>query len=206
MELTKIQPDFIQKIKQRFPYIKEIAHNNEIFKDGYTEIALYPCTDSSGTYVYFYNMTDYEFLNMIDSTFEKCSRNIKSYFNLLKFYNHFFYNINNDKFNVSINLIDNNSENNEIIFKIKAIMQTNAQQLFMFKDSYSIDNDKNIKDIEDDSKFTTYSLSLKNEAFVEYYQYAAKSLREDLDKYINTADVRSSNLQEYINLIQMIKI
>lgn len=206
MELTKIQPDFIQKIKQRFPDIKEIAHNNEIFKDGYTGIALYPCTDSSGTYVYFYNITDYDFLNIIDSTFEKCSSNIKSYFNLLKFYNQFFYNINTDKFNVSINLIDNHSESNEIIFKIKAIMQTHAQQLFMFKDSYNIDDDEKIKDIEDDSKFITYSLSLKNEAFVEYYQYAAKSLREDLDKYINTDDIRSYNMQEYINLIQMLKI
>lgn len=199
--LYHILPEFIERIKSLFPDIKTIDHSNGIFKDGYTGKAYMTSSDSSGVYVYFYNMTCKDILLIIDDKFETCSVKIKEYFNILTLYNQLIYNAKTEKYNISVNLIDNMAETDDLIYKVKAMNQKASTILLMFNDYYNLTDKDNLEDIEDNA--LTYSLSFKND---EFYDYLVTALNKQLSRYIDVNDIRSNNIQEYINLVQMLKI
>lgn len=199
--LYHILPEFIERVEKLFPSIKYIDHNNEIFKDGYSNKAYMTSSDSSGVHVYFYNMTCKDILLIIDDKFETYSVKIKEYFNILKLYNQLLYNVKTEKYNISINLINNTGETDDLIYKIKAMNQKPSTILLMFHDYYTLSDKDILEDMENES--LTYSLSFKNESF---YDYLVIALNKQLGQYIDIDGVRSNNIQEYINLVQMLKI
>lgn len=199
--LYHILPEFIERIEKIFPSIKYIEHSNEIFKDGYINKAYMTSSDSSGVHVYFYNMTCKDILLIIDDKFEQCSMKIKEYFNILKLYNQLIYNVNTEKYNISVNLIDNMDKSVELLpYKIKAMNQKASTILLMFHD-YNTLTDKDITD--DENKSLTYALSLKNESF---YDSLVMSLNNKLNQYVDISNIRFNNIQEHSNLVQMLKI
>jgi hypothetical protein len=199
--LYHILPEFIERIRSLFPEIKKIEHSNEIFKDGYTDKAYMVSSDSSGVHVYFYNITSADILLIIDNQFETCSVKIKEYFNILTLYNQLLYNVKTENYNISVNLIDNMAETDDLIYKVKAMNQKSSTILLMFHDYYNLTDKDILEDVEDNA--LTYSLSFKND---EFYDYLVVALNKQLSKYIDIDGVRSNNIQEYINLVQMLKI
>jgi hypothetical protein len=146
-------------------------------------------------------MTCKDILLIIDDKFETCSVKIKEYFNILTLYNQLIYNAKTEKYNISVNLIDNMAETDDLIYKVKAMNQKASTILLMFNDYYNLTDKDNLEDIEDNA--LTYSLSFKND---EFYDYLVTSLNKQLSRYIDVNDIRSNNIQEYINLVQMLKI
>lgn len=192
---------FIERIENLFPNIKSIEHNNEIFKDSYAGKAYMKSSDSSGVHVYFYNITYEDILLIINEDFEKCSINIKEYISVLKLYNYLLYNIISEKYNIGINLIDYMDERDDSIYKIKAINQKPSTILLSFHDYEVFENEDNLEEV--DGKALIYKLSFKNEAF---YNYLVKALNKQVNKYVDISTIRSDNIKEYSNLIQMLKI
>ena len=200
--LYHILPEFIERIEKIFPSIKYIEHSNEIFKDGYINKAYMTSSDSSGVHVYFYNMTCKDIVLIIDDKFEQCSMKIKEYFNILKIYNQLLYNVNTEKYNISVKLIDNMDKSVELLpYKIKAMNQKSSTILLMFHDYVSL-TDKDILE-DDENESLTYALSFKNESF---YDYLVIALNKQLSKYVDIANVRFNNIHEHSNLVQMLKI
>lgn len=196
-----ILPEFIERIVALFPDIKHVEHSNEIFVDGYTNKAYMISSDSSGLHVYFYNLSSADIMLIVDDKFEDASRKIKEYFNILKIYNQLLYHVKTEQYNISVNLIDNMAETDELLYKIKAINQKASTILLMFHD-YNTLNDKDILE-DDENQSLTYALSFKNE---DFYDYLVVALNKQLSQYVDISNVRFNNIQEHSNLVQMLKI
>lgn len=196
-----ILPEFIERIVALFPDIKHVEHSNEIFVDGYTNKAYMISSDSSGLHVYFYNLSSADIMLIVDDKFEDASRKIKEYFNILKIYNQLLYHVKTEQYNISVNLIDNMAETDELLYKIKAINQKASTILLMFHD-YNTLNDKDILE-DDENQSLTYALSFKNE---DFYDYLVTALNKQLSQYVDISNVRFNNIQEHSNLVQMLKI
>jgi hypothetical protein len=93
------------------------------------------------------------------------------------------------------------AETDDLIYKVKAMNQKASTILLMFNDYYNLTDKDNLEDIEDNA--LTYSLSFKND---EFYDYLVVALNKQLSRYVDVNDIRSNNIQEYINLVQMLKI
>lgn len=198
--LYHILPEFIERIKSLFPDIKYIDQTDKIFKEGYTKKAYLTSSDSSGLHVYLYNMSCDDIMLIVNDDFEDSSRKIAEYFNVLKIYNQLLYNVNAETYNISVNLIDNMDESDKIAYKIKAINQKRSSILLMFQD-YANLSDKQDIDEDDDDTFTC-SISFKSD---EFYQYLLMTLNNKISEYVDITHIRSNNIKEHTDVIQMLK-
>lgn len=185
----KILPEFLEKINKLYPDIQPIPTDIKSPVDyQYYDIS----STSSGINVYFHNMTYKEILRMIDNKFDDYSENIKEYFNLIKLYNQLLYNINVDTFNISLSIMNNFNDDDNGLFKFKAINQKPDGLLIIFNYlSYIEDKDSGM-----------YTTSLENK---DGYKYLAEILTHKLNSYIDSSDICFYNLKSYVDLINILK-
>lgn len=202
--VRKITPMFIDHVLKIFPDIKCIDSSFERLTDGPEQKCYMVSNDSSGVTVYFFNMKIHDVLKLIDEKFEESSDTISEYFSVIVLYNKLLYNVSDDRFNISINIIDNFSDNPEGTdkFRFQAIMQINSKMLIMLKKDMILSDLYNIE-VDEDS-LLTYSLDLGQKLS---YDYLLKAFNRYLLKYnIVSTDLRFDNVQRHADLIQMMKI
>jgi hypothetical protein len=202
--VRKITPMFIDHVWKVFPDIKCIDSSFERLNDGPEQKCYMLSSDSSGVNVYFYNMTGKDIIKIIDDKFESNSTNISQYCSMISLYNKLLNNINSNRFNVSVNIIDNFSDNPETTdkFKFQAIMQSHSTILITFKNNMISTSNDAIKIDEDD--LLTYSLNLGQETA---YDYLLNAFNRFLLQYnIVPNNIRFDNFQRHTDLIQMLKI
>jgi len=202
--VRKITPMFIDHIWKIFPDIKCIDSSFERLNDGPEQKCYMVSNDSSGVQVYFYNITEKDIIKLIDDSFEPHSKNVRHYLSLISLYNKLLYNLSNNRFNISVNLIDNFSDNleNTDKFRFQAVMQTNSPFLIMLKNNIISTCDDSIKIDEDN--LLTYNLNLGQDTA---YDYLLNAFNKYLLQYnIVSTDIRFNNIQRYADLIQMMEI
>lgn len=202
--VRKITPMFIDHVWKIFPDIKCIDSSFDRLNDGPEQTCYMVSNDSSGVQVYFYNITEKDIIKLIDDNFEIHSKNIRQYLSLISLYNKLLYNLSNNRFNISVNLIDNFSDNPENTdkFRFQAVMQTNSPFLIMLKNNIVSTCNDSIKIDEDN--LLTYNLNLGQETA---YDYLLNAFNTYLLQYnIVSTDIRFNNIQRYADLIQMMEI
>lgn len=202
--VRKITPMFIDHVWKIFPDIKCIDSSFDRLNDGPEQTCYMVSNDSSGVQVYFYNITEKDVIKLIDDKFESHSSNISQYLSVISLYNKLLHNLSNNRFNISINLVDNFSDNPENTdeFRFQAIMQTHSKFLVMLKNNMISTSNDTIK--LDEDNLLTYNLNLSQESA---YDFLLNAFRKYLLQYnIVSTDLRFDNIQRYADLIQMLKI
>jgi hypothetical protein len=202
--IRKILPLFIDHVWKVFPDIKCIESSFDRLNDGPEQKCYMVSNDSSGVQVYFYNMTGKDIMKIIDDKFESNSTNISQYFSMISLYNKLLNNINSNRFNVSVNLIDNFSDNPENTdkFKFQAVMQSHSTILITFKNNMVSTSNDAIK--VDEDNLLTYSLNLGQSSA---YDFLLNAFNRHLLQYnIISTDIKFNNIQGHADLIQMMEI